>query len=236
MSEPFFDYIQHNRKTVSNNLYGYEDAEKVYGRVTYQKLPEVSAPDIKLADVLLKRQSTLRFGEENLTLVQLSQLLRYSLARNEQSQGVKKYPFPSGGGFYPIETYLLANKVSGLEPGVYHYKTVTHEIAKINGHSLNLEEVNNNYGCSFETLPHVVLHMTMVKSRTIHKYGSLCYILSLLEAGHRGQNLCLCAAACDVGVRPMGGGKYEKINAMLDIDGMNEHHIYGLAIGTAPQA
>lgn len=231
MSEPFFDYIQHNRKTVSNNLYGYEDTEKVYRRVSYQKLPDVAPPDIKLTDALLKRASTLRFSDVALTLSQLSQLLKPSLARDERSQGEKKYPFPSGGGLYPIETYLLVNKVSGLEPGVYHYKTVSHEIAKIGHASLSLEEINHNYGCSFENLPNVVLHMTMVKSRTIHKYGSLCYILSLLEAGHRGQNLCLSAAALGIGVRPMGGGKYEKINAMLGLDGMNEHHIYGMAIG-----
>lgn len=232
MSEPFYDFIAGNRLTVSNRLYGYEDKEKRYRRAEYKKLPRVEDLDTPLAEALKRRKSTRKFLEQPLPLKDLSALLQYSLARSDESAGLKHYPFPSGGAFYPIETYLLVHNVEGLETGVYHYATVDHALARIGeAPKRTLKEINLDYGCFFESIPPVILHMTLVKSRCIKKYGSLVYLAYQTEAGHRGQNLYLNAAAMGLGVCGMGAGNYEKTNRMLGIDGMNEHHIYGIAIG-----
>jgi len=232
MSEPFFDYIANNRMTVSNRMYGYEDQEKKYTRYTYIPLPETPENKTLLLDAMRKRKTTRKFKQDPLPLASLSSLLRYSIAQNAQSSGFKKYTFPSGGGFYPIENYLLVHNVQGLKRGVYHYSSVEHAMARIGDSPDRLvEEINRDYGCDFESIPPVILHMTLVKSRCIHKYGSLIYLVYPMEAGHRGQNLYLSAAALGLGVCGMGGGNYQIINSMLGIDGVAEHHIYGIAIG-----
>lgn len=232
MSEPFFDYISNSRFSVSNKMYGIESHEKRYHRYQYNALPVVQKPSITLVEAMAKRKSYRKFKDDGLPLEKLSSVLKFSISVNEESKGFKKYSFPSGGGFYPIETYLIVNKVSDLEAGLYHYATVDHSIAKIKeSDECSLQEVNQLYGCSFDSVPPVILHMTMVKSRTIHKYGSLAYVLSLSESGYRGQNIYLAASAFDLGVCAMGGGNYEKINQLLGVDGVNEHHIHGVAIG-----
>lgn len=232
MSEPFYDFIAGNRQTVSNWLYGYEANEKRYRRAEYQKLPLATKLDTPLTEALKRRKSTRKFSEQPLPLKDLSSLLHYSLARNDESAGLKHYPFPSGGAFYPIETYLLVHNVEGLESGVYHYATVDHSVARIGeAPKRTLREINLDYGCFYESIPPVILHMTLVKSRCVMKYGSLIYLAYQTEAGHRGQNLYLVASALGLGVCGMAAGNYEKANHMLGVDGMNEHHIYGTAIG-----
>lgn len=234
MREPFFDFIASTRDTVSNHLYGRDTESKRYKRASYQKLPAVPDPDLSLISSMRKRSTTRQFSDEPLSLERLSAVLKFSIAQDQLSAGLLRHLFPSGGGFYPVETYLMINHVVGLEPGVYHYSGSEHSLAKIGEAVIgSLDEINTNYGCAFRSIPHVILHMTMVKSRVIHKYGSMSYVLALIEAGHRGQNLSLSAAAHELGVCSMGGGNYDKINALLGVDGMNEHHIYGVALGLA---
>lgn len=35
---------------------------------------------------------------------------------------------PSGGSRHPFETYLLINRVNGLEPGLYRYLPLEHKL------------------------------------------------------------------------------------------------------------
>lgn len=231
MIDPFFSYLAANRKTISNELYGNDSEEKWYSRVPYEALPPVVSPERSFTEVLLQRRSERSFANSPMKLEEVSALLRFSLAKDEESKGDKKYPFPSGGGFYPIETYLYLDNVAGKEAGIYHYSTRRHSIALLKPLRLPLPEVNEIFGCAFESMPHMLTLMTMVKSRTIHKYGAFSSILCLIEAGHRGQNMCLSAAAHDLGACPMGGGDYAFVNDMLGVDGSNEHWIYGIAAG-----
>ena len=38
---------------------------------------------------------------------------------------------PSAGALYPIETYIIANRISELEPGAYHYGIRNHELERV---------------------------------------------------------------------------------------------------------
>jgi len=54
-----------------------------------------------------------------------------------------------------------------------------------------------------------------------------------MEAGHRGQNIFLVAAAMGVGCCPIGAPLYEEMNKALILDGVSAHYVYGLAVGLA---
>ncbi len=233
MSEPFFDYIKSNRHTVSRQLYGVQTAEKKYSNLEYVRLPEAEECIGIFAEVLRKRKSSKHFKDIPMELSDLSYVLKYSIGKDELSLSPTKYHSPSGGSMHAMETYLIVNNVNGLETGTYHYSSVEHALAKLPSSAEAIEELSKmllGY-MKTDTKPGVYVFMTMVKSRTIHKYGSLSYMLALLEAGHRGQNICLVATSRNVGCCPTAAPLYDEVNAVLGVDGVNEHHVYTLALG-----
>lgn len=231
MSEPFFDYIKNNRETVSNKLYGYDDSPKKYPKGNYIQLKGVEDTQILLTDALQQRRTTRDFSTDVLPLETLSSLLKMSIGKNDQNKGFMGYSFPSGGAFYPIESYILINNVSNLEEGIYHYSATEHSLALIQKTNNSVESINKLFSMEFKIVPQAIMLMTMVKSRCIQKYGSLSYKLSLIEAGHRGQNISLCVNAFDIGCCSMGSTNYDKLNTLLGVDGVNEHYIYSIALG-----
>jgi hypothetical protein len=58
---------------------------------------------------------------------------------------VLKKTSPSGGGLHPIEAFVLAQRVDGVAPGVYHYHPVEHELRPLR----QLERAGGRHGaCS----------------------------------------------------------------------------------------
>jgi len=231
MSEPFFDYIKSNRHSLSNYLYGDSQAEKNYSRLPKIVLPETEMPAISLVQALEQRKTVRDFSDTPASKEDLSALLKISLSADEKNAGVKKYPFPSGGAFYPIETYILVNNMADLASGVYHYSAIRHDITKISKNTFSSEETEHFFSANFESPPSFIVVMTMVKSKCVKKYGSLSYSLALTESGHRGQNIYLASAALKLGCCPIGFVDYICVNSVLGIDGVNEHWIYSIAIG-----
>lgn len=232
MSDILFDFLRKNIHSVSNRLYGFEAVEKKYERLDYISLPSVKATNLTLVEALKRRKSWRSFSSRTLSLEELAALLSLSLRRDEQNEGARHYSFPSGGNFYPLETYIYAGRVTGLVPGMYHYSSVDHALARISDHVFSsIGEINDLYESELESMPAGLVLMTMVKSRFIRKYGLFGYKLCLIEAGHRGQNICLAASAGAIGVCPLGGGDPDIINSLMKIDGVNEHVIYSMAFG-----
>ena len=51
---------------------------------------------------------------------------------------------PSGGGMHPFETYLLVNRVEGVEPGIYRYLAVEHKLyQKVAGERQGVERIGD---------------------------------------------------------------------------------------------
>lgn len=231
MSEPFFRFIRENLKSVSNQLYGEAAHEKFYPDAIYEELETGPRVDISLVDALRRRKSTRSFSSNEIKKESLSTVLKHAISKDPASEGSFHHTFPSGGGFYPIETYILISRVEGMKPGLYHYSSDRHALGFIKECELSLRQVNELVGGAFTDMPQTLVMMTMVKSRCIHKYGARIYPLTLMEAGHRAQNLQLCAVAAGLGSCVLGGGTYDPVNELLEVDGMNEHYIYSVAIG-----
>lgn len=232
MSDAFFQYIHNNRTTNARNLYVFESDEKVYFRQQYTALPHPQLPTVSLITALQNRKSCSSFDRTPVSIQEVSNLLAVSLAKDIKNQGSKGYSFPSGGGFFPIETYLLIKNVKDLASGLYHYKSTNHSITFLDTFENGGDEVCNDFLPELAVQPAIFILMTMVKSRTMQKYGTLSYYLSLVESGHRGQNIYLAAAALGLGCRAFGYNDYDKLNQLLGVDGANEHYIYGLGIGS----
>ena len=70
--------------------------------------------------VLRERRSKRNFLDVPLTLDQLNCLLWGSQGIVRDMGDYQLRTAPSAGALYPIETYLVVNRVEGLEPGLYH--------------------------------------------------------------------------------------------------------------------
>jgi len=86
-------------------------------------------------DDLLDARATCRNFDTNkpLPLPQLVQVLERAFGARGQVHGaddfdVLKRTSPSGGALHPTECYLIARKVEGLPPGLYHYRPGDHAL------------------------------------------------------------------------------------------------------------
>ena len=98
-------------------------------------LPDPKGIDLGHVDfreIMERRRSVRDYSDEPLTLEELSWLLW-------SCQGVKDVvgrpatlrTVPSAGARHPFETYVLVNRVEGLEPGLYRFLAVDHKLQEV---------------------------------------------------------------------------------------------------------
>lgn len=212
-----------------------------FGAKQYLQAPRFALPPVSQAlqhdiwQAFRQRHSVRQFSGQALSLIQLATLLAvtYGVTRYEDAQ-TQSYPrraVPSGGGLYPLELYVLAFQVDGLEPGVYHYEIYSHSLELLAPgpvqsplqQLLLYEEVLDGAAAA--------LVVSGLFQRSRFKYGELSYRLILLETGHVGQNLCLSSTALGLGACPVAGFVEDSMNDLLGLDGVDETALYLLMIG-----
>lgn len=233
MSDPFFNYIRDNSKSISTSLYGPFSQPKRYERYPQLVLPFDESPAAPYADVVTSRKSSRSYASAPLELSVFGNVLYWSLAHHADAKSEHGFLFPSGGGTYPIETYVLVQNIAGLERGIYHYDPRKHAVTKMPVDALSDDVVKKIF---FETVdikgaPQCVVVMTMVKERIIQTYGARAYYLALVEAGHRGQLLYQGAAMNKLGCCACGRVDYDDLHSRLSLDGTNEHYVYSVLLG-----
>jgi hypothetical protein len=98
------------------------------------KLPEPKrSGKVSVETALASRRSERRYADSPLTLAEVSQLLwsAYGVSKpvpEVPALGGGLRTAPSAGACYPLEVYLAAGRVTGLDPGIYRYEPSTHEL------------------------------------------------------------------------------------------------------------
>jgi SagB-type dehydrogenase family enzyme len=192
------------------------------------------------ADVLLARRTWRRFSRATpLALGDLATLLGLSAGVQQWVQSSpKKLPLktsPSGGARHPIECYVVARRVQGLRPGIYHYAADRHALERVRG-GVTLERVASYYPTSgyFAKAPAHVL-LTAVFARQLWRYPySRAYRAALAEAGHVCQTFCLTATWLGLAPFCLMGLADSRIEHDLGIDGITESVIYAAGVGHPP--
>ncbi len=225
--DPFFDYIEQDRDTVSSELYAHN---KRGLRHAYQiiKLPRRELPKMSLQEALHSRTSAKVFDSTApFHINDLATLLEYAYGyRKDDSR-----TFPSAGGMYSQTLFVMVQNVAGLKQGLYQYDPKRHLLGLIHKEIPSKETLSR--ALYYEKFSHAAayLYLVMFKSQNIKKYGSYTYAYSFLEAGHIGQNVYLIATALNVSCCAMGSARYHEINSLLDISGTAANYTYGFALG-----
>jgi SagB-type dehydrogenase family enzyme len=194
------------------------------------------------------RRSVRAFGATPISLLDLSRLLWASAGITTSYITPHGQDFyraaPTAGALYPIETYVVVNKVEGLEQGLYHYRVAGVDILErpiVEGsHSLELVkagDLRRDVTAAALDQPFcgkagAVFLWTAVFARSEWKYRERAYRYFYLDAGHMAAQLSLAAVAQGLGSCPVAAFYDDDVNALLGVDGKTEGIIYMTAAGT----
>lgn len=202
-------------------------SEKEYPRMRRIALPLATMP-MTLHEALEKRSSATSFDTtQSLSFEHLGSLLGHSLRMREDGRRA----YPSGGGHYPLETYVITRRVEKLDSGAYHYHPRTHTLEHLWDIPID-EQIIESSAPDMHTAAAFIV-FTGIWERTYEKYGDFAYLLGLLEAGHMAQNILLSSVALSVIARPLEGFADETLTRAPDL-GVAEQVAYVIALGTAP--
>lgn len=87
--------------------------------------------EMSVEEAIFRRRSVRRFAEESLTLAQVSQLLWAAGGKTIDGVTGATRSFPSAGGLYPFEIYLIVGRVTGLNVGIYKFQWRDHSLTLV---------------------------------------------------------------------------------------------------------
>ena len=212
--------------------------EKEYNRESVlaelAKSEATNLGDIPLAKAIKQRESRRKYTLGKMNLGELSFLLW-------ATQGVKsvdkdkvwtKRTVPSGGARHPFETYLIVNRVEGLEPGVYRYLPIEHKLLLVDNEKPLPSMISEAcLGQTFVEEAAVVFVWTVIPYRTEWRYSVISYKGILVDVGHVCQNLYLACEAICAGTCAILAYDQKKMDSLIGVDGEDEFTIYLAPVG-----
>ncbi len=207
----------------------------------YPGLPRLALPapgrdgSASLHEIVRRFTAVRALESAPLSLERLARLLQ--LANGITSPG--PYPLraaPSAGALYAGEVYVVADRVRGLEAGVYSYHAPTHHLVRIaSGSHAAAVASSVEWPDAIARAPASIL-LTNVFYRYTHRYANRGYRYALIDSGHIGENLRLAAAAEGLAVASFLRFADDALNGLLGIDGREEAVCALHAIGRELQA
>ncbi len=143
---------------------------------------------------------------------------------------------PSAGALYPIETYLLARAVDGLEQGIYHFRPRKFDLEQIQKGDLSRALAQAALGQTMVATAQAAFIWTAIVERSKWKYRQRAYRYIYLDAGHIAQNLYLAGTAEGLGVCGIGALFDDAVNALIGVDGIEETVVYMASVGLPAKA
>jgi SagB-type dehydrogenase family enzyme len=183
---------------------------------------------------LVENRETLRkYANSRLSLAELAYLLWGTQGvKSVTDKPVSKRTVPSAGSRHAFETYLLINNVEGLEPGLYRYLALEHQLVKLEA----AEDINSVLTEACLKQPHVknsavTFFWVAVQMRMTWRYCQRGYRYMYLDAGHVCQNLYLLAESIQCGVCAIAAYDDDLVNQALGLDGEEQFAIYIATLG-----
>ena len=199
----------------------------------YPGCDEVSLPQeheslvMPMGEVMEQRVSKRDYTLEPVTLKELAALLRYSYGQRGTviAYNTRGFPLrraPSSGGLQAVEVYLAANRIEGIEKGLYYYHAERDSLVLLDRGYLRRRVVQC---CSYQEwvgAAPLVLFVTCDLRKVSWKYGKRAYRMIHLDAGIVSENLHLVATGLGLGSCMVAGYIDDEIHHLLNIDGREE--------------
>jgi len=189
---------------------------EVVGEPVVLPAPQTSGGE-GLRTVLEVRRSIREYTGGVVTLQELSQLLWAGQGVTNAS-GYRTAP--SAGALFPMELYVVAERVEGLEPGLYHYRIGEHSLGLVRSGSFGSELQEIAVGQDMVGAAALCLVVMGVVPRTEEKYGERAEQYVLLEGGAVVQNVLLEVTAAGLGAVFVGAFDDAEAQAFVGTDAM----------------
>jgi SagB-type dehydrogenase family enzyme len=210
---------------------------------SYPALPQFDLPPAErtptrgLRDVIARRRSQRAFDpERTVTAAELGTILQlcYGITGTSRlGEGVTQYmrAVPSGGGLYPLELYLVVQRVDGIPSGLYHYRVGRHALEQLEAGDQTewLARSETEWGMSASAA--FVLVIAAVFARSTVKYRERGYRFVLFEAGLVAGQAGLVAECQGLHSCQMGGFVDDELSAVFGLDGTDEAAILPVCFG-----
>jgi SagB-type dehydrogenase family enzyme len=175
---------------------------------------------------LSRRRSVRDFRDRPLVLSELSQLLWAAQGITHRS-GYRAAP--SAGALYPLDVYVLAGNITGIDVGTYKY--LPHEHSLLHDASGDKRMVLRHAALDQPAVSGAaaVLVFCALYGRTTGKYGKRGIRYVHMEAGHAAQNVYLQAVALQLGTVVLGAFDDEQVKEVLTL--REQQPLYLMPVG-----
>ncbi|HID11438.1 MAG TPA: SagB/ThcOx family dehydrogenase [Candidatus Latescibacteria bacterium] len=174
---------------------------------------------LSVEEAIFRRKSTRYYKDEPLTLQEVSQLLWAAGGKTVDGVTGATRAYPSAGGIYPLEIYLVAGDVEDLEAGVYRYLWREHALRMVRGGDLRQSLMGAALRQGAIGNAPVSLVFIAIYERTMRKYGERGRVRYVhIDMGGAGQNVYLQAEALDLGTVAIGAFYDGAVKEVLGIE------------------
>ena len=235
IGERFFRETRHRRGHLVGG--GMDWSAQPQWSTTFPDAPRVALPAIVsggepgLFEVMARRRSVRWYGGEPTTLEELARLLWAAAGVTRLERGFAFRTAPSAGGLYPVETYVVVNRIDTLEPGLYHYAVRDNALEHLRTGDLSHAAAQAALDQQMVAAADVVFVWTAVFERCRWKYGARAYRYIWLDVAHIAQNVALAAVALGLGSCQIAAIYDDEADALLGVDPENEGVLYMSTVG-----
>ena len=178
-----------------------------------------------------QRRSQREFSRLPITFSEVSQLIWATQGITARAWGYDFRAVPSAGALYPIETYVVVNRVDELKPGLYHFGIKENRLILLKEGNFGRDLSSAGLGQDMLEEASCIFVWTAIVERSKWKYRERAYRYIYMDAGHIGQNLYLASTALNLGCCTVGAFYDEEVDRLIGIDGREEISIYLGAVG-----
>ncbi|MFF9349098.1 SagB family peptide dehydrogenase [Streptomyces sp. NPDC014734] len=208
-------------------------------------LEEIAARDPALTAAIEGRRSLRDYGESPLTAAQIGEFL-YRTQRvrvhfvpgpGEQPGGeIVGRPYPTGGSAFELELYLTIRRCKGIDPGIYYYDPIGHQLILVNTDTRDRESMLTVAALStgMEANPDVLITMTSRFQRLSWKYSGIAYATTIRHTGVLYQTMYLVATAMGMAPCGLGIGNADLAARVLGLDYLRESSVGDFILGSRP--
>lgn len=182
--------------------------------------------------VMATRRTGRSYRPDAMTPGEVSQLVW--AAQGITGKDMRLRAVPSAGALHPFELFLVVNRVSGLEPGLYHYHVPTGSLELLRRGELGTALARAALDQDMMARAALNVALAAVVARATWRYHERAWRYMYLDAGHIVQNLALASTALGLGLCPIGAYYDDEVDRLFGLDGDQETVMYMASIGRLP--